>query len=275
MRTSLSRDAIESLTAPLRAANADFARRYPGDDRTPPAGPHRLRRRPPLQGRHGAQARRARAAARSTSTPRTPPRSAPPSDCRDDLARRVYARVSEKLRREPVEDFRHRLRGRLRQPPRRRGRRPRRVRRARGRARASPTGTLPPFIGIRIKPFSRGAARRAAAHARHLPDARSSEARAGSCPANFVVTLPKITIPEQVAALADLLDALERALGLARGRAPDRAHDRDAAGDLRARTARSPLPRLVEAGRGRCVAGALRHLRLHGVAAASPRRTST
>ena len=36
----------------------------------------------------------------------------------------------------------------------------------------------------------------------------------GKVPHNFVVTLPKITVPEHVAALADLLEMLEAQLGL-------------------------------------------------------------
>ena len=50
--------------------------------------------------------------------------------------------------------FPHRLRGRLRQPPRRGGGRPRRGRGAARWRPGWPRGTLPPFIGIRIKPFS-------------------------------------------------------------------------------------------------------------------------
>jgi hypothetical protein len=37
----------------------------------------------------------------------------------------------------------------------------------------------------------------------------------GRLPDNFVVTLPKITTPEQVSALADIFDLLERQNGLA------------------------------------------------------------
>jgi malate synthase len=40
---------------------------------------------------------------------------------------------------------------------------------------------------------------------------------AGRLPDNFVVTLPKITTPEQVSALADIFDLLERQNGLAEG----------------------------------------------------------
>src|SRR6266705_1667654 len=56
------------------------------------------------------------------------------------------------------------------------------------------------------------------------PDAAREEHRAawlahtgGRLPNNFVVTLPKITTPEQVSALADLFDLLEKQTGLAPG----------------------------------------------------------
>src|SRR5256886_14021371 len=43
------------------------------------------------------------------------------------------------------------------------------------------------------------------------------EESGGKLPDNFVVTLPKITTPEQVAALADIFDLLEERTGLAAG----------------------------------------------------------
>src|SRR4029079_15078457 len=74
--------------------------------------------------------------------------------------------------------------------------------------------TLPPFIGIRIKPFTEELRARSM---RTLDIFVSTlvEKSGGKLPDNFVVTLPKITIPEQVSALADLFDALEQANGLA------------------------------------------------------------
>ena len=75
----------------------------------------------------------------------------------------------------------------------------------------------------------------------------------GRVPDNFVVTLPKVQIPEQVSALADLLDLLEHHLGI----------DQDAVGiDLMIETPQAiinhvgenTVPLLVQAGRGRVVA---------------------
>jgi malate synthase len=72
-------------------------------------------------------------------------------------------------------------------------------------------------------------------------------------PSNFVVTLPKVTAPEQVEVLAELFDRLEPELGIDRGRlklelmveAPQALIG--PRGDV-------ILPRLVEAAAGRCVA---------------------
>jgi citrate lyase beta subunit len=76
-------------------------------------------------------------------------------------------------------------------------------------------GTLPPFIGIRIKPMSREL------HARSLRTldlfvttlARSTK----RLPSNFVVTIPKLMTPAHVSAVARACDALERRLSLRRG----------------------------------------------------------
>jgi hypothetical protein len=73
--------------------------------------------------------------------------------------------------------------------------------------------TLPPFIGIRIKQFSQELMPRSMRtldiFVSTLLDA------AGSLPPNFVVTLPKIQLPQQVTALADLFNEMEPKLGLA------------------------------------------------------------
>ena len=70
------------------------------------------------------------------------------------------------------------------------------------------SGVLPPFIGIRIKPFTLESYKRAV-RTLDLCITSLAEAGGGKVPNNFVVTLPKVTMPEQVTALADLLDQLE------------------------------------------------------------------
>jgi hypothetical protein len=77
-------------------------------------------------------------------------------------------------------------------------------------------GHAPPCIGIRIKPLNEELRDRSI---RTLDIFLSEllDASAGRLPANFVVTLPKITTARQVAALAELFARLERALGLRAG----------------------------------------------------------
>jgi citrate lyase beta subunit len=131
------------------------------------------------------------------------------------LAHTTYKRVAEKLRREPVEDFRIDFEDGY-------GNRPDEEEDGHAAAAAAEVaegmekGTLPPFIGIRIKPFNEELRGRSI---RTLDIFVTSlvEKTGGNLPENFVVTLPKITIPDQVSALADLFQALETKLGLPAG----------------------------------------------------------
>jgi citrate lyase beta subunit len=127
------------------------------------------------------------------------------------LAHTIYKRVSEKLRNEPVEDFRIDFEDGY-------GNRPdeeedgHAVSAAAEVAEGTKNLTLPPFIGIRIKPFNEELRARSI---RTLDLFISTLVeQGGALPDNFVVTLPKITIPEQVSAMAALLEALEKQLGL-------------------------------------------------------------
>ncbi|HUP65396.1 MAG TPA: phosphoenolpyruvate kinase [Thermoanaerobaculia bacterium] len=131
------------------------------------------------------------------------------------LAHTVYTRVVEKLRREAVEDFRIDFEDGY-------GNRPdaeedgHAAQAAREVAAGMKNGTLSPFIGIRIKPFSQDLLRRST---RTLDIFLTTlvEASGGSLPPWFVVTLPKIQLPEQVTALTKLFDQLESKLKLAAG----------------------------------------------------------
>ena len=130
------------------------------------------------------------------------------------LATAVYARVEEKLRREPVEDLRIDFEDGY-------GTRPdaeedgHALSVAEEVASGMREGTLPEFLGIRIKTFSAELGPRAL---RTLDLFVTTLVRAaGRLPENFVVTLPKLTSAEQPALLADVLDKLEGRLGLAPG----------------------------------------------------------
>ena len=162
----------------------------------------------------------------------------------------IYDRIREKLRREPVEDFRVDFEDGY-------GNRPDAEEDATARSAAEVaagmvSGALPPFIGIRIKSLSQDLSKRAL-RTLELFLGALLERTHGRLPANFAVTLPKIVVTEQVAALVSAFEALERRHKLARGtlrlelmvETPQSIMD--AAG-------RCPLGDFVDAARGRCVA---------------------
>jgi citrate lyase beta subunit len=136
-------------------------------------------------------------------------------DISREMAERVYIRVRDKLTREPVEDFRLDFEDGY-------GNRPdteedgHALSSAVELATGSQRGTLPPFVGIRIKNLGQESRDRALRTA-HLFIERLLEEAGGALPANFVVTLPKITAASQVAALVSTLDRLEASHQLAPG----------------------------------------------------------
>jgi citrate lyase beta subunit len=122
-------------------------------------------------------------------------------------ADRIYTRVRDKLTREPVEDFRIDFEDGF-------GHRPDpeedgfALTAADEVAAGLSRRTLPPSIGIRIKPLTEELKRRSL-RTFDLFLTRLLERSGGVLPPNFVVTLPKITTPGQVAALASACDAFE------------------------------------------------------------------
>ena len=131
------------------------------------------------------------------------------------MAYSIYTRVRHKLETEPVEDMRIDFEDGY-------GNRPDTEEDAdadkvgQELAAGMAQGNLPPFIGFRIKSFSHECYDRAE---RTLDQVLTSLATktGGKVPPEFVVTLPKVTIPEQVTALADLLDLLEEKLSIETG----------------------------------------------------------
>jgi citrate lyase beta subunit len=83
-------------------------------------------------------------------------------------------------------------------------------------AKGMKANSLPPFIGIRIKPFTEDLKERGV---RTLDIFLStlSEETGGKLPNNFVVMLPKVTIPEQVTALIKLFETIEANTQIASG----------------------------------------------------------
>ena len=124
----------------------------------------------------------------------------------------LYQRVREKLQREPVEDFRIDFEDGF-------GNRPNEeedhfAAAAAGELAAGmAAGSLPPFIGLRLKPFNEELRERSV----RTLDIFLTELlgrTSGTLPRNFFITLPKVTIPEESAALAAVCSHLESTLGL-------------------------------------------------------------
>ena len=161
----------------------------------------------------------------------------------------IYERVVAKLKREPTEDFRLDFED---------GYGNRVDTEEDGHAATSAVevaaglaaGTLPPFIGIRVKPFNEDNRARSM---RTLDIFMTSliEKTGGKLPSNFVITIPKVQIAAQVTAAAKVCAALEKKLGLADGtlrlelmvETPQAIIDRDG---------RCPLLGFIEASEGRC-----------------------
>lgn len=190
-----------------------------------------------------------------------------------ELAGAVHARVLEKLRREPVEDLRIDFEDGY-------GARPgaeedgHAAAAAREVARGMAAGSLPPFLGIRVKPLDAELRDRGIRTLDLFLSTLIAEA-GPALPAGFVVTLPKVTSAAQVAALADVLELLEGALGLAQGALRLEIMVETPQAILGPGGAIA-LPGMVEAGRGRCVAahfGAYDYTASLGITAAHQRLT--
>src|SRR6267378_3721468 len=282
MKISLSETSLRGIAETLRASNDAFAKNYPGETgrrqpvHTVYGGAH-LFRADSAQ-RLGQVAERAFTEnasdfvvfARAIGLPRAnelpdvlgyatglsqrlrdEPDSVREENMAAWLAHTIHARVQEKLSREPVEDFRIDFEDGY-------GNRPDQEEDGHAEsaaievARGLAEGTLPPFIGIRIKPFNEELRARSM---RTLDIFVSTVVgrTGGRLPDNFVVTLPKITTPEQVAALADLFDQFEKKIGLAGGTLKMEMMIETTQSVIN-NEGRIHLPLLLRAARGRCTA---------------------
>jgi citrate lyase beta subunit len=250
MKPTLSPEDLQIVLSELAEANQIFARRYPGDS---------SRRQPVHTVYGGAQVFRSDTAPRLGALARRSLHeyaAAPEEFGRvlglpEPLAATIHERVLAKLEREPVEDFRIDFEDGY-------GNRPdaeedgHAASTADEVAKGLDAGTLPPHVGIRIKPFSEELKLRAI-RTLDIFLTRLVRATGGRLPDNFVVTLPKVIAPDQVTALASLLEQLERHLGLS---------ERELLLEIMIETPQSVIdaagsaavPALVAAGRGRCVA---------------------
>ena len=282
MKRSLSSEATKELTARLQKANVAFAKRYSGETgRRQPVhtfyGGAHLFRSDSAQ-RLGTLAQRALeqyapdclvfakaiglpAAERLPDSLAQAPElrarlEADPDALRREnrpawLAQTIYTRVTEKLRREPVEDFRIDFEDGY-------GNRPDEEEDGHAASVAGEVAAgmasehLPPFIGIRIKPLSEELRERSI-RTLDIFLATLTEKTSRKLPPNFVVTLPKVTIPEQVATLADLFDRLEPHIGLAPGSLKLELMIETPQAIINER-GEANLSRLIDAARGRCIA---------------------
>ncbi|EDM78057.1 hypothetical protein PPSIR1_23609 [Plesiocystis pacifica SIR-1] len=166
------------------------------------------------------------------------------------LAAKVYGRVRAKLEREPVEDFRIDFEDGY--GTRTDAEEDREAARTAGEVvEAMGRGQLPPFIGIRIKSLTEENKARAARTLDIFVSTLVAKLGAPRLPDNFVVTVPKVSIPEQVSAVVELCELLEDHTGLARGALALELMVETTQSMVDAH-GRATLPRLLDAARGRC-----------------------
>jgi citrate lyase beta subunit len=250
MKTTLKADSLAAARASLREAHLAFNQAWPGES---------PRRQPVHTVYGGAHLFKSDTALKlAAMAQRSLEEYAPDASTlaralglgeEGELAQTVYARVVTRLKREAVEDYRIDFEDGF-------GHRPEAEEDAAAEAAAAEVargmerGTLPPFIGIRVKSFSEELVARSI---RTLDIFLSTllERTGGRLPEGFVLTLPKVSVPQEVEAFADVLERLEEGLGLARSTVavewmmelPQALVD--AQGQV-------VLPRMVAAARGRC-----------------------
>ena len=119
-------------------------------------------------------------------------------------------------------------------------------------ARGMQENTLPPFIGIRIKPFTEEMKERGL-RTLDIFITTLAGATGGKLPANFVVMLPKVTIPEQPETLAGFFDILEEELKLEKGILKMEMMV-ETTQSIMAIDGTNPLYKFIRASQGRCIA---------------------
>ena len=241
--------------AALDAANDELARHQPGE---------RTERQPVHSFIEGAQHFRADTMAQLGARAREAiDRYAPAGDVlarammfsgrERGFADEVHRRVTRKLETEPIEDYRidfedgYGIHGDAAEDAEAR-------RCAEATVSALRSGSLPPSFGFRVKPLTREFTTRSLRTTDLFVEAVVSNG--GDLPSNFVVTLAKVTVAEQVEYFARHLEGLERRLGIPAGslrmeimvEAPRAIMDW---------SGRCPLPAYVDAARSRLVAASL------------------
>jgi len=250
IKSSLPPALTEDLFHKLRDANLAFDRHYPGDSTA---------RQPIHTVYGGAQLFKAESCqklgliALSSLSDYAP-------DCdvfgkvlglQDELSDKVYNRVMQKLKSEAVEDFRIDFEDGY-------GYRPDAEEDGHAEsaalelARGMKEKILPPFIGIRVKALDEQLKHRSV---RTLDIFLTTllQASSGQLPDNFVITLPKVTIPEQVTCFVGLLKLFEHSNNLRHGTLKLELMIEQTQSIING-SGQCNLPLLVEAAEGRCVA---------------------
>lgn len=168
-----------------------------------------------------------------------------------DFSKRIYDKVVAKLKSEAIEDFRIDFEDGY-------GNRSNEeedataVSTALEVAKGMQEKTLSPFIGIRIKPFTEEMKERGLRTLDIFVSTLVKET-GGKLPENFVVMLPKVTIPEQPETLANFFTILEAELGLTSGilKMEMMVETTQAIMDI---NGTNPLYRFIKAAQGRCIA---------------------
>ncbi|KUJ68173.1 aldolase [Streptomyces albus subsp. albus] len=211
--TSLASAVTEEIDSSLAGVDAELARRYPGDPGT---------RQPVHTVYVPADAFAAdtvrdwgdRALAALDAHAPDAPALAAVLGLPDHLAGPVYDRVRAKLRREPIEDLRVDFEDGY-------GPRPdaeedaAAARAARLVAETVARRTAAPYLGIRMKCMEAAVRDRGI---RTLDIFLTGLLEAGRLPEGLLLTLPKVTYPEQVSAMVRLCEEFEKARGLPAGR---------------------------------------------------------
>jgi len=168
-----------------------------------------------------------------------------------DFSKRIYEKVIAKLKKEAIEDFRIDFEDGY-------GNRSNEeedetaATAAKEVAKGMKEKTLSPFIGIRIKPFTEEMKERGLRTLDIFITTLINETN-GKLPENFIVMLPKVTIPEQPATLAAFFDALEEELKMGKGSLKMEMMV-ETTQSIMAIDGTNPLYKFIKASNGRCIA---------------------
>ncbi len=167
----------------------------------------------------------------------------------EGIAWEVYQKTCSKLKSEAVEDFRIDFEDGY-------GNRPddeedaAAVKAAKQVAIGMKKKSLPPFIGIRIKPFTEELKMRSVRTLDLFLTTLLTSTK-GKLPANFIVMLPKVTIPEQIRALVRFFEIVERKHKLPNGSLLLEIMV-ETTQSIMASDGKNPLKQFMRAAKGRC-----------------------